>query len=127
MLCFANVFVYIVRIGIDNWAPLYVTEALHFSKSDAVNTIAYFEFGAVLASMSWGYISDKANGRRAAVAVGCLLAIFGAVYMYRHATSVFMVNASLFLLGALIFGPQLLIGISLVGFVPKKVFLLLTA
>ncbi|MDK4679207.1 hexose-6-phosphate:phosphate antiporter [Kingella negevensis] len=120
MLCFANVFVYIVRIGIDNWAPLYVTEALHFSKSDAVNTIAYFEFGAVLASMSWGYISDKANGRRAAVAVGCLLAIFGAVYMYRHATSVFMVNASLFLLGALIFGPQLLIGISLVGFVPKK-------
>ena len=28
ILCVANVFVYIVRIGIDNWAPLYVTEEL---------------------------------------------------------------------------------------------------
>lgn len=120
MLCVANVFVYIVRIGIDNWAPLYVTEMLHFSKSDAVNTIMYFEIGAVLASMSWGYISDLVKGRRAAVAVFCMIAIFGAVYMYRHAETVMMVNISLFLLGALIFGPQLLIGISLVGFVPKK-------
>lgn len=120
MLCFANVFTYIVRIGIDNWAPLYVTEMLHFNESDAVNTIFYFEIGAMFASMCWGYISDLANGRRALVAVGCMIAIFGAVYMYRHATSVTMVNISLFLLGALIFGPQLLIGISLVGFVPKK-------
>lgn len=69
ILCIANVFVYIVRIGIDNWAPLYVTEALGFDKLDAVNTIFYFEVGAILASMSWGYISDKLNGRRAAVAV----------------------------------------------------------
>ncbi|XXQ67853.1 hexose-6-phosphate:phosphate antiporter [Neisseriaceae bacterium B1] len=120
MLCFANVFVYIVRIGIDNWAPLYVTEMLGFNKSDAVNTIFYFEVGAILASMSWGYVSDLLNGRRAAVAVACMIAIIGAVYMYRYATSVMMVNISLFLLGALIFGPQLLIGISLVGFVPKK-------
>ncbi len=120
MLCVANVFVYIVRIGIDNWAPLYVTEELGFDKLDAVTTIFYFEVGAILASMSWGYISDLLNGRRAAVAVGCMVAIIFVVMMYRHATSVMMVNVSLFLLGALIFGPQLLIGISLVGFVPKK-------
>ena len=120
ILCIANVFVYIVRIGIDNWAPLYVTEALGFDKLDAVNTIFYFEVGAILASMSWGYISDKLNGRRAAVAVACMVAIIFVVMLYRNATSVMMVNISLFLLGALIFGPQLLIGISLVGFVPKK-------
>lgn len=120
MLCISNIFVYIVRIGIDNWAPLYVTEELGFSKMDAVNTIFWFEVGAILASMSWGYISDLLNGRRAIVAAGCMVAIFGVVYMYSHATSVMMVNISLFLLGSLIFGPQLLIGISLVGFVPKK-------
>ncbi len=34
ILCVSNVFVYIVRIGIDNWAPLYVSEHLHFSKGD---------------------------------------------------------------------------------------------
>ena len=42
------------------------------------------------------------------------------MFGYRYATSVAMVNTSLFALGALIFGPQLLIGVSLVGFAPKK-------
>ncbi|WP_246577983.1 MFS transporter [Clostridium psychrophilum] len=120
ILCVANVFVYIVRIGVDNWAPLYVTEQLHFGMSDAVNTIFYFEMGALLGSLSWGYISDLLNGRRAIVAVFCLILTAFAVLGYRYATSVTMVNVSLFALGSLIFGPQLLIGISLVGFAPKK-------
>lgn len=120
VLCVANVFVYIVRIGIDNWAPLYVTEQLHFAIGDAVNTIFYFEIGAILGSLSWGFISDLLKGRRAMVAVFCLVLTAFAVLGYRYATSVAMVNASLFALGALIFGPQLLIGISLAGFAPKK-------
>ena len=120
MLCVANVFVYIVRIGIDNWAPLYVTEKLHFGTDAAVGTIFYFEMGALVASLMWGYISDLLKGRRALVAIVCLIAIFFAVGWYRTATSELSVNASLFLLGALIFGPQLLIGVSLVGFVPKR-------
>lgn len=119
-LCVANVFVYIVRIGIDNWAPLYVSECLHFGMNDSVNTIFYFEIGALLGSMSWGYISDLLKGRRAILAAFCLCLTAFAVLGYRYATSVFMVNASLFCLGSLIFGPQLLIGISIVGFTPKK-------
>lgn len=63
ILCISNVFVYIVRIGIDNWAPLYVSEHLHFNKGDAVNTIFYFEIGALVASLLWGYISDLLKGR----------------------------------------------------------------
>lgn len=120
VLCVANVFVYIVRIGIDNWAPLYVAEQLHFSMADSVNTIFYFEMGALLGSLSWGFISDLLKGRRAIVAVFCLILTAFAVLGYRYATSVAMVNTSLFALGALIFGPQLLIGISIVGFAPKK-------
>ncbi len=42
------------------------------------------------------------------------------VYLDNNVTSVMMVNISLFALGALIFGPQLLIGVSLTGFVPKN-------
>ncbi len=41
------------------------------------------------------------------------------VLFYTNATSVMMVNISLFALGALIFGPQLLIGVSLIRSVPK--------
>jgi OPA family hexose phosphate transport protein UhpT-like MFS transporter len=120
ILCIANVFVYIVRIGIDNWAPLYVTEQLHFNEGDAVNTIFYFEIGALVASLLWGYVSDLLKGRRAIVAVGCMFLITFAVLLYTNATSVLMVNIALFLLGALIFGPQLLIGVALTNFVPKN-------
>ena len=80
----------------------------------------YFEMGALVASLLWGYISDLLKGRRAIVAIGCMFLITFVVLFYTNATSVTMVNVSLFALGALIFGPQLLIGVSLTGFVPKN-------
>jgi OPA family hexose phosphate transport protein UhpT-like MFS transporter len=120
ILCVANIFEYVIRIGIDNWAPLYVTEALHFDAADAVNTIFYFEIGALVASLLWGYVSDLLKGRRALVAMVCMVLIVFVVGFYKNVTSVGMVNISLWGLGALIFGPQLLIGVLLVGFVPKR-------
>lgn len=120
LLSISNIFVYIIRIGVDNWSPLYSQEHLGFSKGDAVNTLFYFEMGALFASLCWGYISDLIGGRRAIVAAFCLLATVGAIMLYKNATSVTEVNVALFALGALIFGPQLLIGVSLVGFVPKQ-------
>lgn len=92
-----------------------MSEHLHFSKGDAVNTIFYFEIGALVASLLWGYVSDLLKGRRAIVAIGCMFMITFVVLFYTNATSVMMVNISLFALGALIFGPQLLIGVSLTG------------
>ncbi|NGQ79333.1 hexose-6-phosphate:phosphate antiporter [Staphylococcus aureus] len=62
ILCVSNVFVYIVRIGIDNWAPLYVSEHLHFSKGDAVNTIFYFEIGVSLTGFVPKNAISVANG-----------------------------------------------------------------
>lgn len=120
MLCVANVFTYIVRIGVDNWAPVYVTEELHFTIDQAVHTIFYFEIGALVASLAWGWISDLVGGRRALVGACCLVVIMFVITWYGSARSVGSLNASLFCLGALVFGPQLLIGVSLVGFVPKK-------
>ncbi len=120
LLAISNVFVYVVRIGVDNWSVLYSQEHLGFSKADAVHTLFYFELGALVASACWGYVSDLVGGRRAAVAAACLVATLLAISAYRRATSVGEVNAALFALGALIFGPQLLIGVSLVGFVPKR-------
>ncbi|HVH45663.1 MAG TPA: hexose-6-phosphate:phosphate antiporter [Labilithrix sp.] len=120
LLSISNVFVYVVRIGVDNWSVLYSQEHLGFSKADAVHTLFYFELGALVASACWGYVSDLVGGRRAAVAAACLVATLLAISAYRRATSVAEINVALFSLGALIFGPQLLIGVSLVGFVPKR-------
>jgi OPA family hexose phosphate transport protein UhpT-like MFS transporter len=120
LLCVANVFVYIVRIGIDNWAPLYTSEVLGFSSMDATKTIFWFEMGALIGSLTLGWVSDLAGGRRALTAAVCMVAIAFAVQFYERGTTPAMVFTALFALGALVFGPQLLIGIALTGFAPKK-------
>ncbi|REB90397.1 hexose-6-phosphate:phosphate antiporter, partial [Staphylococcus pseudintermedius] len=79
--------------------------------------------GALVASLLWGYVSDLLKGRRAVVAIGCMFLITFVVHLYTHATSVTMVNVSVFALGSLIFGPQVLIVVALTGFVPKNSFL----
>ncbi|MCT6543959.1 hexose-6-phosphate:phosphate antiporter, partial [Staphylococcus aureus] len=75
ILCFSNVFLYFVRIGIVNCAPLYVSDHLHFSKGDAVNTIFYFEIGALVSSLLWGYVSDLLKGRSEIVDIFCMFMI----------------------------------------------------
>ncbi|MGG5343586.1 hexose-6-phosphate:phosphate antiporter [Enterococcus sp. AZ192] len=120
VLCVANVFVYIVRIGIDNWAPLYVTEHLNFSQEAAAQTIFYFEMGALIGCLGWGYISDLLKGRPALVATISTILLPIGIIAYQIGTTEVVINSALFILGMMIFGPQLLINLSMLGFVPKK-------
>lgn len=120
VLCFANLFVYVLRIGIDNWAPLYVTEKLGFTPQNAVNTIIYLEVGGFIGNMLWGYVSDILKGRRGLVATICLLLVPFPLVAYRYATSLLMINMSLLFFGIFIFGPVVLIGISVMAFAPKE-------
>ncbi|PJG85490.1 hexose-6-phosphate:phosphate antiporter [Conservatibacter flavescens] len=120
LLCFANIFLYIVRIGIDQWSPVYAYEQLGFSKDAAISGFALFEVGALVGTFLWGWLSDLANGRRALMACIALGLIIFALQYYQYATNEIAYLVTLFALGFLVFGPQLLIGVAAVGFVPKK-------
>lgn len=120
LLCVANVFLYVVRIGLDQWASVYAFQVLGLSKEVAISGFTFFEGGALIGTLLWGYLSDLANGRRALVASISMAFILVMLGVYQSATSQWMYLTSLFLLGFLIFGPQLLIGVSAVGFVPKN-------
>ena len=120
LLCFANVFLYIVRIGIDQWSPVYAYEQLGFTKEAAISGFALFEVGALVGTFLWGYLSDLANGRRGLTACVALALIIFMLEFYQHATNEYVYLATLFVLGFLVFGPQLLIGVAAVGFVPKR-------
>lgn len=120
LLCFANVFLYIVRIGIDQWSTVYAHEVLGFDKETAISGFVMFETGALIGTCLWGFFSDLANGRRGLMACIALIGIIMTLGFYQHADTVFMYKASLFVLGFLVFGPQLLIAVAAVGFVPKQ-------
>ncbi|VEH68048.1 hexose phosphate transport protein [Rodentibacter pneumotropicus] len=118
LLC--KYFLYIVRIGIDQWSPVYAYQELGFSKDAAISGFALFEIGALVGTFLWGYLSDLANGRRTLLACVALILIVFSLEFYQFATNETMYLVTLFILGFLVFGPQLLIGVAAVGFVPKK-------
>lgn len=68
-----------------------------------------------------GLALNLANGRRALVACVALALIIATLGVYQHASNQYVYLASLFALGFLVFGPQLLIGVAAVGFVPKAI------
>lgn len=120
LLCLANLFIYVLRIGVDNWAPLYSSEALGFSTTAAVNTIMFFEFGGFLGNFIWGFLSDKVGGRRIGLSILCLFLMFAAYAGYQHSTSEVALYIILFIIGALVYGPTSLIGIAVIDFAPKQ-------
>ena len=46
LLCFANIFLYVVRIGIDQWSTVYAFQELKLSKAVAIQGFTLFEAGA---------------------------------------------------------------------------------
>ncbi len=119
-LCVINIFIYIVRIGIDNWAPVYCIQALGWNTHDAILTISFFETGALLGSLSWGWLSDIMKGRRMLCSIIAVAIEFFMLIAYSQVTSIYSMYTVLFILGFLVFGPQLLIGVSVIEFVPKN-------
>lgn len=126
-LCLANLFVYMIRIGVDNWAPLYTFQAMNFTTAQAAWTLTFLEMGGFLGSMTWGYISDKLHGRRALVACFCSLAVILPLLAYNFSTVPVIVYTALFFEGFFIFGPVTLIGISIIGFAPKGATVVINA
>lgn len=119
-LCLSNLFVYIIRIGVDQWGIVYSREVLGFSKEVAKSGFTMFELGAFSGAFLWGYLSDLTKGRSSLVSILAMSLIFYFLGVYQHAQSAETYRWSMFALGFLIFGPQLLIGVSSVFFVPKN-------
>jgi OPA family hexose phosphate transport protein UhpT-like MFS transporter len=119
-LCLSNVFVYIVRIGVDQWGIVYAKEVLGLSKEIAKSGFTMFEIGALSGAFIWGYLSDVTKGRSSLMSVIAMLLTLLVLGVYQHAANAETYRWSMWALGFLIFGPQLLIGVSGVFFVPKN-------
>ena len=119
----ANAFVYLVRYGVLDWAPTYLSEVKQFSFNDSGWAYALYEFAGIPGTLICGWLSDKVfKGRRApASIIYLLLTLVCLVVYWRNPVGHANIDmAMLFGIGFFIYGPIMLIGVHALDLAPKK-------
>jgi OPA family glycerol-3-phosphate transporter-like MFS transporter len=119
----ANAFVYLVRYGVLDWAPTYLSEVKAFTFEESGWAYAFYEFAGIPGTLLCGWISDRVfNGRRAPVSIGFMLCTLVCVLVY-WANPVGNPNVDIAMLigiGFFVYGPIMLIGVHALDLAPKK-------
>ena len=113
ILSLANIFVYVLRMGVLDWGPKFLTEDRGMNIKSAAWSVALFELSAIVGTIFAGWASDhifKGKSHRM-----CLFSMTGAVLFLALFALVDMPvvlsTVMLALSGFCIYGPQALIGI----------------
>ena len=130
LIAFANVFVYLIRYGIADWSPTYLTEVFGWDKDSASIAYAVREYAGIPGTILGGWISTKFfNGRCAPVNVIFLIAVTLGILGYWQADVVsaatnipitWIIYTSLALIGGAIYAPVAMIGVQGLAIVPKN-------
>lgn len=119
----ANAFVYLVRYGVLDWAPTYLSEVKNFSFQDSGWAYAFYEWAGIPGTLLAGWMSDKIfAGRRAPVSIIYLILtlICVVIYWLNPVGNPGIDVAMLISIGFLIYGPVMLIGVHALDLAPKK-------
>ncbi len=122
-IAFANVFVYLVRYGVLDWAPTYLKEVKHFSFQESGWAYSFYEWAGIPGTILAGYISDKwFKGKRAPVSIIYMILVLISVIIYwkNPVGNPIVDNLALIAIGFLIYGPVMLIGVQALDLVPKN-------
>ncbi len=115
--CIANLFVYVVRMGILDWGPKFLSESRGLSIESAGWSVAAFEIAGIIGTIFAGWATDRFfAGKGHRMCVFCMLGagIFMTLFMLLPESASLTLTV-LVLVGAgfCIYGPQALIGIEL--------------
>jgi OPA family glycerol-3-phosphate transporter-like MFS transporter len=123
IIAIANIFIYVVRYGVLNWAPTYLTSVKACPPGASRWLFFLYETAGIPGTLLAGWASDKIfGGRRSPVSFifVVLVAVFVWIY-WKNPPGNFRVDAiALGAIGFLIYGPVMLIGVSAVDLAPKK-------
>ncbi|MBA3815097.1 MAG: MFS transporter [Parachlamydiaceae bacterium] len=115
LLSFASFFLYVVRTGLGDWTALFLYEQKGYSRLAASGYVSIFEVGGFFGGLSAGWASDKLFGaRRVSVCVLCAIGILISVSMFWFVPKGYswLDSSAIFLMGFMVFGPQVLIGVA---------------
>jgi len=122
-IAIANIFVYLVRYGVLDWAPTYLKEVKNFSLNESGWAYFLYEWAGIPGTIVAGIASDKwFKGKRAPVSIIYMILVLIAVVVYWKNPPGFPMidNIALVAIGFLIYGPVMLIGVQALDLVPKN-------
>jgi OPA family sugar phosphate sensor protein UhpC-like MFS transporter len=116
-------FIYVVRTAINDWTIFYLPEAKHMEYSLAKWGVFWFEAGGFAGMIIAGWGSDYFwKGNRVPVmvicSIGLVLSLLGLKYTALDMPYVDML--CLTMIGAFVFGPQMIVGLAAAEFVDKR-------
>ena len=115
LLCSSYLLVYVVRIAVNDWGNLYLTERHGFNLLAANTAVSMFEIGGFLGSLFGGWGSDRFfHGNRAPMnlifALGIFISVAALWLTPIHSFAV--LSGCFFAIGFFVFGPQMMIGMA---------------
>ncbi len=122
-IAFANVFVYLLRYGVLDWAPTYLKEAKHFDVDKTSWAYFFYEWAGIPGTLLCGWMSDKifrGNRGLTGVVFMALVTVATLVYWLNPPGNPMVDMIALFSIGFLIYGPVMLIGLQALELAPRK-------
>jgi len=122
-IALANAFVYLIRYGISDWAPVYLQEVKGFNFKESGWAYSLYEFAGIPGTLLCGWMSDKLfSGKRAPVSIVYMLIVSIAIMVYwqNPAGKPIIDSICLITIGFFIYGPVMLIGVHALDLVPKN-------
>lgn len=122
-IAMANAFVYLIRYGVLDWAPTYLSESKQFSLNQTGWAYFLYEWAGIPGTILAGFISDRwFKGTRGPVNIIYMIMVFIFVLIYwqNPAGNPTIDSVALIGIGFLIYGPVMLIGVHALDLVPKK-------
>jgi len=111
LLAIAYIFVYIIRMGTEDWMVKYLTEYKHNSLQLAANKLSALPFFGIAGTILAGVISDKLfKGQRAPVNLIYLVGVAVSIILLKFNTISNLDFVLIGLVGAFTYGPQMMIG-----------------
>jgi OPA family glycerol-3-phosphate transporter-like MFS transporter len=122
-LAFANAFVYLIRYGVVDWAPTYLSEVKQLSTSQTGWAYFAYEYAGIPGTLICGWMSDAFfKGNRVQTSIlymsGIVIALL--IYWLNPQGNPGIDICALILIGFLVYGPVMLIGVQALDMVTKK-------
>jgi len=116
-------FIYVVRTAINDWTIFYLAEVKNMPQMLASWGVFWFETGGFAGMIAAGWGSDYFwKGNRVPVMVLCAIGLMCSLLglMYSPLDHVYLDMLLLAMIGAFVFGPQMIVGLAAAEFVDKR-------